>query len=130
MKLKKIKPEFLKFLKEEKAHPDQIKAMDKLLGKYPNFEKDYIEAVKYLSNLYLNISHGLVIQHLRKSKNLLAKNNEAYKFADCLIGGIIPRFINFYHRDKLNLKFRFLPLTCKGKGRISYEQARALGEIE
>ena len=80
MNLKHIKPEFLNFLKEENAHPEQIVAMDRLLNKYPNFEKDYIEAFKYLSDLYLNISHGLVIQHLRKSKNLLVRNGDVYKF--------------------------------------------------
>ena len=127
--LKHIKPEFLKFLKKEKAHPEQIKKMNKLLGQYPDFEKDYIEAVRHLSNLYFDINHGLVMQHLRKSKNLLVKNKKVYRFPDVL-NGIVSRFMFFYHNDKLKLKYRFLPLTCQGKGFYRYEVLEALGELE
>ena len=37
-------------------------------------------------------------------------------------------FISFYYKDKLNLEFRFVPLTYKGKGDYNWEQARALEE--
>ena len=133
-KFENIEHEFLQFLVTEpksKPHIEQLEEFDSFLSLFPNFEKDYLVGYEILSLNYTDINHRLILEHLRKSRNLRARMKKNYVFQDTKLSGILPRYIFWKYGEKLkNINFRFIPITYKGKGNLRADQAKALGVIK
>tara|TARA_R110002020_G_C15830981_1_gene734180 strand:+ start:127 stop:564 length:438 start_codon:yes stop_codon:yes gene_type:complete len=130
MKPKNIDYEFLQVIVDEpksKPHAEQVKQLDALLTRFPNFEDDYVDTFKQLSSICVDINHRLVLEVMRKSKKFREIRKEPYKFCAGPLEGILSRYVSFKFGEKLKMKFKFIPITFKGKGFYTRAQAEALG---
>ena len=128
--LEKI-PGFLNFLKEEKAHYEQVWEFNAFLERNPNFTKEYLEAFLMLKSIYLKVNNQLVIQHMRNSRVLAERRNgKSFKFKENVLLGVISRWAVFVFGEEHGVNFKFLPLTYEGLGGLRYKQAEAMGKLE